>query len=91
MRVIVFKMNGCIYCPLAIESAKQFGKKQGLEVEERSAVKHFGELARILKGHQVAIPMTCIEDNAGKIKANKCVVGAEDLERRLEIAFNSLG
>ena len=84
MRIVVYKIEGCTYCPQAVRSARAFGKKQGLEVEERSAVRYFGQLERILKGHQVAIPVTCLASNDGKIDETKCVVGAENLEERLE-------
>jgi len=54
------------------------------KVEERSAVKYFAQLERILKGKQVAIPVTCLASNEGKVDETKCVIGAENLEERLE-------
>ena len=87
MRIVVYKLEGCTYCPQAVKSAKLFGERQGLEVEERNAVKHFGELERILKGRQIAIPVTCFADNNGKVDVTKCVIGAENLEERLENAL----
>ena len=84
MRIVVYKIEGCTYCPQAVESAKRFGERQGFEVEERNAVRYFGELERILKGRQVAIPVTCFANNSGKVDETKCVIGAEDLEERLE-------
>lgn len=81
---MIYKIEGCTYCPQAVKSAKEFGKRQGFKVEERSAVKYFAQLERILKGKQVAIPVTCLASNEGKVDETKCVIGAENLEERLE-------